>query len=407
MIHGAVPVGSMRTAGQAQFMAAARASPYLAPFRVDRWDSCMRVAKALAMHADWVLGTSRPGWAALMAEARVTHSTLARRLVDLQRAGLLGVVATGRTAGTDPADPEAGNMAAVYVLAVPRTLQTAPAATQDPNQAPEPDDPAPVNQHGGAHQDDQDEAAANPSSPLTRADAPVDENDTPSLSLSVTAKAKPPHAREANQKPKPRNPETNAERASSPSAVRGLTRAQLIAAGQLCGTTEKALWTKNSRLLAAAELCRRDPVLGRLSVADVASLCREFFLASYSVRDILTAINTRPDGSPWPHQLTVAAIVDVRGWTRYRLNAWRQNPLDHTSPPGRSPSARIEAEQRRARARAQARAEAEAEARAAAACPCSTCNHGPAEPASPAASDMAAARARLRANRLTSKHRNA
>jgi len=396
MIHGAVPAGSMRARNQAQFLAAVRASTQLAHVRVDRWDSLWRVAEALALRTDWQLVTARPTWAVLMAATGLSRRSVARRLVDLQIAGLLGIVATGRSAGTDPAEPDAGNQAAVYVLAVPHALRVVTGGRRTDHdttgvQLPQASD----EQHDVADQDDQNQppTGTGASSPApTCADTPVDRTGTPSLSLSVTARDKPPHARMREPKPHP-------ERASSPSTVRGLTRAQLIAAGPLCEPTERALWTKNSRLLAAAELCRLDPVLGRLSVADVASVCREWFLAGWSIRDVLTALNTRPDGSPWPHQFTVADVVHVRAWMHYRLAAWRQDPHDRTSPPARSPSARADAEQIQARARARARAEADAADRAA---------RMPLEDRSPTAEDeMAAARAQVRRAIHTRKHRKA
>ena len=377
-----VPDGSVRAAGPQQWIADCRAHSALAHLRSDAWDSALSVVRSLANRTDWQLGTARPTWAVLMADTGLSRRTIARYLALLRAAGLLGVVATGRTAAATPMALDDGvNAAAVYVLTVPHVLQLVIGGRQDQPEA--------------TNQQHQDAAPADPAPALTSTPTAVDELGTPSPSPLVTGKEQPTHARCAREeKPK-------AARASSPSSIRDLTRAQLIAAGQLCDGSEKALWTtKGRRLFAAAELRRRDPILGRASTADVASMLREWLLTQeWSITDIHHAINHRPDGTPWPHQLTVADVGDVRGFVRYRLNAWRTDPLDHTSAPGRSPSARAEAEQRRARARAQVRAEADAAARAA---------RMTVEDRSPAAeADMAAAKARLRRATLTRKHRQA
>jgi hypothetical protein len=382
-IAAAIPHGSVRAAGQVRWMAAVRASPALAHRREDAWASTLRVVRSLALTSDWQLGTTRPTWERLMADSGMSRRTVARILARLRDAGLLGVVATGRSAGTDPMALDDGASAAVYVLTHPAPLRPVAPLTPEPHPATQPsaDPQQPANTSSPA------EEHQSPTRPFSA----VDISGTPSLSPLVTAKDQPTHAREQSKK----------ELASSPSALRNLTRAELIAAGQLCDSSEQALWTtKGRRFLAAAELRRRDPIIGRLSTPDVASVLREWLLdPRWSVQDIHHALNHRPDGTPWPHQLTVADVVDVRGWMRYRLNAWRQNPLDPASPPASSRSAQADADQKRALARARARAEAETLARA---------TWMPAADRSPAAeAAVTAARAEIRRANLTRKHRKA
>jgi hypothetical protein len=224
----------------------------------------------------------------------------------------------------------------------------------------------------------------------------------------VTGKDKPTHARE-----KPIH-----ELAGSPCKLLGdLTRGELIAArrqwwpiGQnplgindpgaaSSARTSPARRSRYARLQAAAELVRGDPVLGRLSVRHVAAICLEWHLAGYTPLDILRALHRRPDGTTWPHDLTVAGVADVPGWIRYRLAAWRQDPHDPTSPPGASPSRRVQAEHTRARARAQARADRDAAVRAQRVCTCDECGHSAPAPATA----MAAAKALLAQRRITRK----
>jgi hypothetical protein len=327
-IAAGVPDGSVRAAGEVQWTADCRAHPALAHLRSDAWDSAMNVVRSLANRTDWQLGTARPTWAVLMADTGLSRRTIARYLALLRAAGLLGVVATGRTAAATPMALDDGiNAAAVYVLTVPHALHLVTSGRHEQDQ------PEPSQEHQGA-------TPAGPAPALTRATEAVDEDGTPSPSPLVTGKDKPTHAR-----------------ASAPSALGDLTRAEVIAAGGPCWALGINPLGKNDRLRAAAELVRQDPVLGRITVRHVAALLREWHLAGFTPLDVLHALHYRPDGSPWPHQLTVADVVDVPGWVRYRLAAWRQDPQDRTSPPAASPSRRVLAEHTLQAARARARAE--------------------------------------------------
>lgn len=141
---------------------------------------------------------------------------------------------------------------------------------------------------------------------------------------------------------------------------------------------------RKERLAAAMILQEALPVLARISAAHVAHLCREYFLAGWTPRDVLTALGQRPDGTRWSHE---DAVRHVPGWIRHRLAPWRTDPGDLTSPVGVSPTRRAEAET--TRRQALARAATEAARTAAAAAQAATI-----DPA--AVPELAAARARQR-----------
>jgi len=364
MIGAALPAGTVRAAGQRQWLDAVRASPALAGLRADSWATTLDLATHLAWRSDWQLGTARPTWPVLMADTGLSRRSVARILARLRAAGLLGVVATGRSAGTDPMALDDGASAAVYVLAVPSPLRLTPSpSVADPS-------PGEPGQEQGGPPDTTSTQEA-PSNLPAYAPRPVHELGTPSELPLGAQKPKNPNAREAH------------------SSIRDLGRAELIAAGQIWDPTAKPL-RKSDRFCAAAELRRRDPVLAQTSTPALASVLREWHLAGWTILDIQKAINTRPDGTMWPHQLTVAPVEHLAGWLRYRLSSWRTDPLDPASPAGHSPSDRARAEQIHARARAAARAAAETAAQA---------HRAPSTP------DMAAMKAELRRRTLTRAHK--
>jgi hypothetical protein len=344
LIAARVPTGSARIANQTQYMAAARASPAFAHYRADGLETLLEIAQVLCDYVDWELGTSRPGHAEIMRRTGRSKRTVTRSIRALLEAGLLGTVIHGHTAGTDPLDPDAGNQAAVYVLAVPHGLHVvAPGRDRRPagNEAVAGDGQDQAPRGDVAQAVDQALQAAPLPPALTSADSPVDEDGTPSVHLSGARLSLPTRAREAD--------------------VRGLGPADLVAAGSwwMAGVAPK---TKQDRLLAAAELRRLEPILRRpgVSTAAVAAAVREWHLAAvpgttgqdgdtlpgWLISDLRFALNHRPDGTPWPHQFTRADVRHPIAFLMFRLDSWRTVPGDRTSPPALAPS------QRAARARA-------------------------------------------------------
>jgi hypothetical protein len=139
-------------------------------------------------------------------------------------------------------------------------------------------------------------------------------------------------------------------------------------AGPSNGRTQTPLPTGPQAVASATSLPRilrpagqpcpiREPLLAQLSTAYVAALFREWHLADWSLADVLTALKRTPDGEQ--HRFS-DAVRNVPGWVRFRLLAWRSDPLNPVSPPGRSPAERLRADAILVRARTRARAEAAA-----------------------------------------------
>ncbi|WP_334173729.1 hypothetical protein, partial [Sinomonas sp.] len=229
----AVPSGSVRAAHGRQALAALRGRPEWARCTAGRRARLMACLRAVIERADYETMTSRPTWAFLMERVGVSRASVARYLRTLREWGLLGLVASGRTApyASLPEDgSERTNEAAVYVVCMPAPLAAVDAAASAVDKTETP--PA----LGGSH--------------LKR------EED-------------PPHARkEKAQKDAaaPRAPFCG-------EALAGLARLTASDDRQL------TLWplprtpaTTMSRRAAAAEVRHRAPALGCLSVRDVAAV---------------------------------------------------------------------------------------------------------------------------------------
>jgi len=354
---------------QVFFKAAVRLVPELAALREDALQTALVIADALADHADWDTMLSRPTHAELARVAKCSTRTVARYRALFEQAGLVGIVTPGRT--SDPVAPKYGPLAQAYILTIPQALleQLQPASEPDDQDQDGPAQPdrEPVD-HGDVAGGEQAQAPGQDD--LTSHDAtdtPVDETVTPSKStFGGLGKDQPPHARDAQAGAR----EVPAWARSARGTTTSNTGKPALDEG---GLGREIIWpttlrpaTRTERHLAAAEAHRIDPILRRVSVAHVAALCRELFLAGWTVADIRWALVHRPDGTPWPHSLVAADVRHVPGWVRHRTAAWRTDPTDPTSPPTRSRSQRIQAA-RDAEAAAHAEAAAEHAATAAAA----------------------------------------
>lgn len=358
-IAAAVPEGSVRAPSrsrQVAYRAALEASPVLGQLRSDAFANVVRVGRALANHVDWSTGTTRPTWARLMAETGLSRRTIARCIRLLHDAGLLGTVAGGRSPGTVPMALDDGQaFAAVYVLAIPRGLLAGG------NDASE----------GQAVEDHPTGSGAVRRVLLSSRVRPRGRLITPRLIAAAAARGRRPAGARTrrpavDQTGTPsRSPKGTLENLETPSRARearDLGPAELIASGRLWKPNDQAR-TKAERVLAAAELRRRDVVLRRSSTPAVASALRVWLLAGWTVRDVLYAINHRPDGTSWPHNVVTADIRHVPGFIRYRLSAWLTTDETGTRP-GPSRGQRIAAAERLEAALHRAELERDTETRA-------------------------------------------
>jgi hypothetical protein len=294
---------------------------------------------------------TRPTWAVLIERTGLARSTVAGHLAWLRKVGLLGLVAGGTTGDHSPAilktpGAEERNEAAVYVLTAPHTLRLVAVTS--------PDDVGAEHVHDGRDLDDPDDAyptgeqaAEGCGEDVIQPPVPcsVDRTWTPTglgFGFNSPARARTNDPRGAGLRPAltpptPMRPVTPQDTPEPPPWPLGSTPAG-----------------RKDRLAAAVALQQALPVLGRISTAHVAALCREWHLAGWTPADIVTALGRIPDGTPrrYSHD-----IRHVPGWFRHRLTAWRTDPSDPASPPTRSPAARAIADATHARAAARARAE--------------------------------------------------
>jgi len=302
-IAAAVPRGSTRCASQRRWLDAVAAHPDVATWRADRVVTYLSVARQLSLCADWTWATARPTWDHLAARTGRSRRTVARVLAWLNGAGLLGVVASGRSAGAAAMVGDEGADAAVYVLAVPHALRLLTGV--------------PPSAHSSLP------AGREDAQPIS-APMGVDEVGTPSREAVSVGD---PRARDAA---KPTPPPANRPLPSWSPGRRPATRPEMAAAAAT-----------------AQALC---PPLRRTTAPWVTALLREFWLAGWTLRDTLRALDERPDGTPWPH---TADVRHVPGWVGSRLAAWRTD----AGTPQRSPSQTSAAAQAHSAALARARRE--------------------------------------------------
>lgn len=288
----AVPAGHVRASSQKAFLDAVDACDELLQLRADALANVRLVAARLAWWADWDTMTTRPTWAVLSEKTGLSRRTIARALVRLRDAGLVGLVATGRAAGYQPARRDAGGAeAAVYVLCVPSPL---------------------------ALVEDVDEIA------------PVDTSGTPTGSPRLVEE--PMRARESG------NHSSDALRATAHAAPDGAEPAQKRA-GAKSGPTLSPVAGRRARLderwRQARALQARIPVLRAVTDRAVAAALRDFHAAGWSTADLASCVDWRPDGTRWPHDGATGVAVPAR-WLEHRLAPWR----DETGAPRPAPSAR-------------------------------------------------------------------
>lgn len=304
----AVPHGSVRAAHGTHVQQALLAHPGYARCYAARQRTLRTVLAVLIARADYQSMTTRPGWDHLITHTGKSRRTIARALATLRTWGLIGIVASGRTAAYASLneDGERTNEAAVYVLCTPSPLALVHSPTV----------------------------------------AGVDENGTPpALGGSHLKNLKKTHTRAH---------ETNHHGTATPP--------ESITCGYAAGTHStphrpELLWpahkttaSKKQRLAAAAELRRRVFLLRPMSTKDIRSTTRDFLLAGWTVADLHHALDHQPNEQPWPHHgiPETTNAPRLRGWLRYRLNAWRTT----TGEPLRSRDQRLanEATERRAKA---------------------------------------------------------
>lgn len=329
-IAAAIPAGSTKVRRLSTYVDLVEAQADLAMVRADRREKLRRLALALLQRSSTSGdGTTMPTWDWLAEQVGCHRSTVARLLALLRQWGLLGIVATGRSAACAPGGPlsrtkvhhtavadYAGgqNEAAIYVLCQPRHL-------------------AVVEGHEAAQVHPGSEAVDTTATPPRLRANPVPRTRAREGSVPQSEPRKRGHLPEGAAQARPN---------LTPGAYR--PGSHYSATATISG--------KDAALAASRELQARLPVLRRISPQHVRSVVREFFLAGWTVSDVIIAIDSKPSGHRWPHD-GAHAVDNVGAWLAHRLRPWR-------TPEGivrRSISQRAAAERTEALARAAARRE--------------------------------------------------
>jgi hypothetical protein len=230
--------------------------------------------RVIARSVDHTSMTVSPGWEYLIRETGLSRSTINRIRARLHKAGLLGTVAKGRQAQYTPQKDI--NERAIYVLLVPSQLKSV-----------EKSEPA-----TGDYEVIAPQARAYASVPQSIKDVA-----TPRQTFEASPSGSP---RVAATAPRPQE-RWHGSRTTKSAGAKGACR--------------------ESELQAATELQLRFFALRRTTTADVATRCRPFFRKGWTINDIARALDTKPDGSKWPHD-GATGILDVGRWMQYRLQAW-------------------------------------------------------------------------------------
>ncbi|WP_427019465.1 hypothetical protein ACQCSX_22750 (plasmid) [Pseudarthrobacter sp. P1] len=295
-----MPKGSVRAAHGRQSMKALLHHEAFAARNRNGQATIMAVLSALTERADYDTMTTRPGWDALITATGTSRTTVARVLRLLLAWGIIGRVAAGRQAKYAATGPDGDriNEAAVYVLCTPSPL-------------------ALVHKVG----------------------------TPPALGGSHLKKKKLTHtrARENNFTKDVASPRLIVDGGASAAPA-----AQVPWRPEIQWPSHRTTSRRIQRVAAAAEIRNRSFPLRCMTTKDVASTCRDFFLAGWTVADLLHALDWKPDGTAWPHSGApdTKDAWRMRGWLRHRLGAWRTEAAEPLRSRDQQAAAR-QAEQRR------------------------------------------------------------
>jgi len=334
-IAWAIPTGSKKIDHTAQAWRAARSLDELLARRADCRRNILAVLWVLLRYTDHASMTVRITWDTIASKARVSRATVGNALRFLRTHGILGIVASGRSAQyAAKAGQPATNEAPVYVICRPIGLGLRPQDTPDTT-ATRP-----------THQTPNHTACGNNLEPL-----PVGGLTTYEVSSYTRTREKNTH--------------------NEP--LRGTEK--LFGHGSAVQTHHSddrpvELWpahrTISSRgqgLSAAAEILRRMPDFARFSKKNVLNMFKPFFSTGWTISDIQHALEWRTTpglhgkeawGALPQHNHETQSYIDycriLRATILHRMNQWR-------TPTGEimlSRSQRATAASRQARAAARA-----------------------------------------------------
>jgi hypothetical protein len=362
----AVTVASWDPRDQVHWLSALRRQDWVGEIRVDGRANLLTVARLVALYAGWDTLESRPTWERLVSRSALSERTVARWLQELRVRGWLAHIERGSTPLHRPmvlAHLGGGNRAAVYGLRIPLTpaealdraleqlvmrlaenLADQAAATDADGPAPDRLSavlaPAPPAEHVPARPGPPGPGSSGPSEHSTalgpadqqQSDAAGDLNGSPT-GFSSGSKNRwvggfsRASAAVDNLGTPPTDSTRPAHRSAAPSKGHH-QRTALRAGSEASSGPDWALTVPTSgftRLIAADWLRRRLPVFARCSRKLVRHLCKPYWAAGWTNRDIAHAMDHRPSlfGQTAGILICPERIAAPAAFIRSRLAAWR------------------------------------------------------------------------------------
>lgn len=304
-------VTSCDPAGQGQWLRALRRQPWVEAARVDARRNVLKLARLVALYAQWDTLESRPTWGRLIARSGLSERTVARWLQELRVRGWLAHLEHGSTPTTRPMALAHldGNRAALYGLRIPLTpdeaLTQAGARLVDglAEMLDEGHDGAP----GGSSEQPEQRGVG-------------DKTGTPPLSVKDLYQELVDGFLRAS------TPVDNSSNSTHGQAT--TTKTALRAGSEKGSVPDLSIMVPVSgyEMLACADWLRGQlAVFARCSRKLVRHLCKPYWRAGWCGRDIAHAMDHRPSVFAQPTRVLLipSHVVSPAQFIRSRLAAWR------------------------------------------------------------------------------------
>jgi hypothetical protein len=300
-------VTSCDPAGQGQWLRALRRQPWVEAARVDARRNVLKLARLVALYAQWDTLESRPTWGRLIARSGLSERTVARWLQELRVRGWLAHLEHGSTPTTRPMALAHldGNRAALYGLRIPLTPEEA--LTQAGERL--------VVGLAGMLEEGHDDVPEQPEQGRVG-----DKNGTPPLSVKDLSQELGDGFLRAS------TPVDNSSRKTCGQAT--TTKTALRAGSEKASVPDLSIMVPVSgyEMLACADWLRSElPVFARCSRKLVRHLCKPYWRAGWCGRDIAHAMDHRPSVFSQPTRVLLipSHVVSPAQFIRSRLAAWR------------------------------------------------------------------------------------
>lgn len=307
-VRWAIPVGSRKVDHTAQAWRAARSLDELLAKRADRKRNTLAVLWVLLRYTDHDSMTVRITWDTVASKARVSRATVGNVLCDLRAWGIVGIVASGRSAEyAAKAGQPATNEAPVYVICRPVGFGLRPQDTPDAPTATS------TTEKGATV------ACGNNLEPL-----PVGGLTTYEVSSYTRTREKNTHNEPL------RGTENTFGHGSAVRTHHSDHRPVDL------WPAHRTISSRGQGLSAAAEILRRMPDFARFSKKNVLNMFKPFFSSGWTISDIQHALEWRTTpglhgkeawGALPQHNRETQSYIDycriLRAAILHRMNQWR------------------------------------------------------------------------------------